>query len=323
MWDRRSLKGPITLGVILLILLVVLTVGWVLLSVSSALRDEGSAPLYWTALTVGSSFLGVVIIGVVTYLTLTVKAINLNRRQSNFVDSITHELKSPIASLKLYLQTLDRHAVSPEEQKRFFRYMLDDVERLDGLINHVLSAARMDRPFHDSDPEDVELAGVLERCVQEVCSHWRRPPETITLKIEPSVVRARRVDLELIFRNLLDNAMKYSGDPPEVLVTSHPRPDGTVLTQVIDNGPGIPVRSRAKIFLRFVRLGSELERSKPGTGLGLYIVQTLVQRWRGKVQVRDRRDARGTTFDVVLPGWTLESPSVPTAAHAVPARENG
>lgn len=303
------MKWPITLGVILLVLLVVLLAGWVLLTIIGLLQNAGAAPLYWTLLTVGSLLLAFVIVGVSMYLTLTVKTINLNRRQSNFMDSITHELKSPIASLKLYLQTLDRHAVSREEQAKFHRFMLEDVERLDGLINHVLDAARLDRLPTDVDAgvEEIEVESLLRQCVQEVSTRHRAAPDTVRVEIEPSVIRARRVDLDMIFRNLVDNALKYAGDPAAVAVVSRPRPDGTVLTQVSDNGPGIPLRYRHKIFGRFVRLGSELERAKPGTGLGLYIVHTLVRRLRGKVKVRDRDTGPGTVFEVTLPGWTLES----------------
>jgi signal transduction histidine kinase len=309
MWDRRSLKWPITLGVILLVLLAVLVVGWVLLTVIGAAQNAGAAPLYWTLLAVGCSMLTAVIVGVSMYLSLTVKAINLNRRQSNFMDSVTHELKSPIASLKLYLQTLHRHAVSPEEQAKFHRFMLEDVERLDGLINHILDAARLDRQPADveANVEEIEVEPLLRQCVQEVSTRHRATPDSVRLEIEPSVVRARRVDLDMIFRNLVDNALKYAGEPPVVAVVSRPKPDGTVMTQVSDNGPGIPLRYRHKIFGRFVRLGSELERAKPGTGLGLYIVHTLVQRLRGKVKVRDRDGGPGTVFEVTLPGWTLET----------------
>jgi two-component system, OmpR family, phosphate regulon sensor histidine kinase PhoR len=308
MWDRRSLKWPITLGVTLLVLLALLTVGWVLLTITGLAQNSRAAPLYWTFLAVGSVLLGLVIAGVAMYLNLTIKTINLNRRQANFMDSITHELKSPITSLKLYLQTLDRHAVSAEEQAKFHRFMLEDVERLDGLINHVLDAARLDRQPAEADAvEEIEVEPVLRRCVEEVSSRYRVAPDLVRMEIEPSLVRARRVDLDMIFRNLVDNAIKYAGEPAVVAVISHPRPDGTVVTQVSDNGPGIPLRYRHKIFGRFVRLGSELERAKPGTGLGLYIVHTLVQRLRGKVRVRDRDGGPGTVFEVSLPGRTLET----------------
>lgn len=143
MFQRRSLTWPIALGVTLIVLVVALMIGWILLTVLYPHRI--AAPLWWTLVGVGSLFLLLLLVGVVMYFALTVKEVKLNRRQSNFMDSVTHELKSPIASLKLYLQTLHRHRVSPEEQENFFRFMLDDVERLDRLINHLLEAAKLER----------------------------------------------------------------------------------------------------------------------------------------------------------------------------------
>ena len=105
---RRSLRLPIALAVVMILMLLVLTVGWVIMAVRSALDHAGWAPLYWTFLSVGSTFFVLILVGVVLYMTFSIKAINITRRQSNFIDSVTHELKSPIASLKLYLQTLVR-----------------------------------------------------------------------------------------------------------------------------------------------------------------------------------------------------------------------
>ena len=113
MFERRSLKLPITLGVLMIVSVIALTVGWVLLSTFGAVANSRWAPLYWTLLTVGTAFLVFVLVGVVLYLRLSVETINLNRRQSNFIDSVTHELKSPLASLKLYLQTFERCRVEP------------------------------------------------------------------------------------------------------------------------------------------------------------------------------------------------------------------
>src|SRR5688572_10100092 len=121
MFPRRHYRWPITLGVVMIVLLVALIVGWVLLSVSGAFADYERRALYWTMLSAGSVVLVLVLVGTVMYLSLSIKGINLNRRQSNFIDSVTHELKSPIASLKLYLQTLNRHQMTPEEQQGFFR----------------------------------------------------------------------------------------------------------------------------------------------------------------------------------------------------------
>jgi signal transduction histidine kinase len=131
---------------------------------------------------------------------------------------------------------------------------------------------------------------------------YRVPPATVRVDVEPCIVRARRIDLSIIFRNLIDNAVKYAGPQPQVEVTLGPGPGGQAVICISDNGRGIPPRMRRKIFRRFVRLGLELEREKPGTGLGLYIVRTLVRRLRGRIQVRDRRSGPGSTFEVQLPG---------------------
>jgi signal transduction histidine kinase len=108
--------------------------------------------------------------------------------------------------------------------------------------------------------------------------------------------------VEILFRNLMDNAVKYGGSPPEVQVDSQfPASGEKIVTRIVDNGRGIPAKFRWKIFGRFVRLGSELERSQTGTGLGLFIVRTLVKRMQGRVTVRDRGPASGTIFEVELP----------------------
>lgn len=306
MFDRRSLSWPITLGVIMIVLLVALMVGWVLLLVFRVKEEPGNA-LYWTLLAVGTTFLILVLAGVSMYLALSVKAINLNRRQANFMDSVTHELKSPIASLKLYLQTLNRRTISREEQENFFRFMLEDVERLDHLINHILDAARLERKPTAGEEEEIELAAFLRQCAEDVKLRYRGADDSIAVKVEPAFVRARRVDLDMIFRNVIDNAFKYASAEPTIEVNSRVSDDGTIVTEVTDNGPGIPFRFRQKIFRRFVRLGSELEREKPGTGLGLYIVYTLVRRLRGKVRVLDRQAGPGTVFEISLPGRPAET----------------
>lgn len=306
MSPRRSLRLPIILGIIMIVLIVALTVGWILLSVTGALADTGFSGVYWAFLSVGTTFLVLVLVGVVLYLALSIKAINLTRRQSNFIDSVTHELKSPIASLKLYLQTLDRHQVSPSERDSFHTFMLEDVDRLDHLINHLLAAGSLEKRLVDSDTEDVLLAPLLAECAESVCLRYRLPPKIVQLEVEPCAVHAARADLDMVFRNLLDNAVKYAGAEPLVKVTLQSTSDGRVITRICDNGRGIPHHLRRKIFGRFERLGLELVRRQPGTGLGLYIVRTIVRRLHGRVRVRDRVEGVGTIFEVQLPGWPEE-----------------
>jgi signal transduction histidine kinase len=302
---RRTLRLPITLGVVMIVLLVALTIGWVSLAVVGLLEDTKRTPLYVTLLSAGTTSLVLLLMGTVMYLALSVKAINLNRRQSNFIDSVTHELKSPIASIKLYLQTLSRRPVEKEERDEFYKFMLDDVDRLDDLINHLLDAARMDREPElsgEKASERIDLAEVLQECAHSVCKRHRVPPETITLDLQPCSVVAYRIELDMIYRNLLDNAIKYSGEPPEVSVSMAVSGDKARI-RVQDNGLGIPKAERGRIFARFVRLGSELERKRPGTGLGLFIVRTLVKRLKGTIEIVDSSpSATGTLFQVQLPG---------------------
>ncbi len=299
MFEHRSIKLPITLGVAMIIVIVALIVGWVLLTANSALQSRQSS-VYWTLLTVGSLLFALVLVGVVMYLTLSIKAISLTQRQSNFVDSVTHELKSPIASLKLYLQTLRLRDVSEEERARFHQFMMDDVERLDDLINHLLDAGLIDKPRGNERSELIAVDELIQDCAATVCNRYRVDAETIQLDLAPIMIRAPRVDAVMIFRNLLDNAVKYAGTPPAVQVTSG-LDDQYAVVKIADNGEGIPKALRRKVFGRFVRLGDELQRKQPGTGLGLYIVLTLVQRLGGKVRVLDRDKKGGTTFEVRLP----------------------
>ena len=313
MFERRSLRLPITLGVIMIVLVVVVIVGWVILTVIGAFREADNAPFYWTLLSVGSVVLTAVLVGVVMYLTLTVKAINLNRRQSNFVDSVTHELKSPIASLKLYLQTLTRHDVHEKQRNDFHRSMLVDVERLDHLINQLLDVGRLDKRPEQSETEAVNLEDVIRTCVQAVCLRYRIDNSIVQLNLKPIHVQARPIDVDLIFRNLIDNALKYAGHPPQVCVDMDDPQNGMVMIRITDNGRGVPRGQRRRIFGRFVRLGWELERDKLGTGLGLYIVHTLVRQLRGQIRVRDPDVGPGSVFETRLP---VVEPPLDAASHA-------
>ncbi|MBN1854563.1 MAG: HAMP domain-containing histidine kinase [Pirellulales bacterium] len=298
---RSSLQQSIALAVIMIVLLIVLTVGWILLNVFGAIDKPSFAGWHWTFLSVGTTFIVILVVGVVQYLMLSVKAINLNRRQSNFIDSVTHELKSPIASMKLYLQTLHRHKVNQKQQTAFYDFMLDDLDRLDRLINQMLDTGRLDSEHIDAETEDVLMDKLLIEIANMVCMNYRIPEDTIQWDMKPCVIRANRIDLELIFRNLMDNAIKYAGPKPLVKVTLTPGTNGHAITRIADNGEGIPSHLRRKIFGRFIRLGVELEREKPGTGLGLYIVRTLVKKLHGRIRVRDVTHGSGTVFEVQLP----------------------
>ncbi len=313
------------LAILMIVLLIVLTVGWILLT-STGLKDDDKRTVMWvTLLSVGTTSLVLLLVGTVLYLWLTIKAINLTRRQSNFIDSVTHELKSPIASLKLYLQTLTRRSVTDDERGNFYDFMLDDVERLDHLINHILQAARLDRETTSADvaTDVIDLSQLLAEIGEQVCVRYEVPAATIRLDTPPCWIAGNRLDLDLIFRNLLDNAVKYGGDPPDVEVVLKHLPAGRARVTIRDNGSGVPKKLRRKIFARFVRIGSELQRKKPGTGLGLYIVQTLVERWKGRVQVHDAEGNSGSIFEVELAATQSSPPTSGEAANQGTASVSG
>ena len=196
--------------------------------------------------------------------------------------------------------------MSGEEAAGFYRFMLDDLERLDTLINHMLDAARLDQRPAEAELCDVDLAPLLENAAATACRRYHLPEDTVHLELTPAVVRARPIDLEMVFRNLIDNAIKYAGAPPEVRVQTRFARPGFVTVGISDNGPGIPAKLRRKIFGRLVRLGSELEREKPGTGLGLCSGRTLVQRPKRAIHVHPPFQTPGTVFEVELPARAPE-----------------
>ena len=257
----------------------------------------------WGALIVGVALFALILVGLSFYLFLMIKEVRLNQRQANFVDSVTHELKSPIASLKLYLQKLEMRPVSDEQRGKFYRVMDQELERLDHLITQLLEVGRIDAIGEQSDPESIFIDSMLRRCGQAACAHHQRDEvETLDYDIHPAVLEARPLVVETVFRNLLDNAIKYAGDPPRIGVTVRVTDRGRVVTRISDNGQGVPPELRKQIFGMFFRAGSELTRRQKGTGLGLYIVNTLVRQMKGRVSVHEQLGQPGSVFEVDLPG---------------------
>jgi two-component system, OmpR family, phosphate regulon sensor histidine kinase PhoR len=291
---RRTLRLPITLSVIMMTLNVALMVCWIIL-----LAQRGS----WSALTIGTIVFALILVGMIFYMFLTVKEVRLNQRQSNFVDSVTHELKTPIAALKLYLETLQLRELSDEQRTDFYQTMEHELQRLDHLISQLLEVGRLDAIGHQSDPEDIALDRLLRRCAISACAHHKQDPEqVVSFDIQPIIVHSRPVVLEMIFGNLLDNAVKYAGDPPQVEVHVRMKGSDRVSVRITDNGEGVPSDLRKKVFQMFYRGGDELERRQKGTGLGLYISRTLAHILKGSISIHDRLDGSGTVFEVELPG---------------------
>jgi signal transduction histidine kinase len=252
-------------------------------------------------LSVGAVLFAFLLAGVILYLIWIIQNINLNRRQSNFIDAVTHELKTPIASLKLYLQTLHRRDVQGPQRQQFYSTMMEDVERLDRLINQLLDVARLQRDQQDpASKEWVSLRSVTQDCIERLAKQHSLSLEVFEVSIQDCQVLAHRIDIDVLLGNLLDNAIKYSSAEPyvEVRITFQ---NQSALIAISDNGPGIPRHLRRKIFSRFYRAGDELERRKPGVGLGLFLVRSIVERLKGSITVSERIKHPGATFLVTLP----------------------
>ena len=260
----------------------------------------------WSALTIGTVVFALILVGLSFYLFLTVKEIRLNQRQANFVDSVTHELKTPIASLRLYLETLQMRSLDEQRRGEFYGIMENELQRLDGLINQLLEVGRLDAIGHEADPEDVSLEPLLQRCAEAARAHHKFVDEQVfTFDIQPAVINARRMVLEMIFGNLLDNAVKYAAQKPAVDVQVRVKDRGRIVTRISDNGEGVPADMSKKIFRMFYRGGNELERRQKGTGVGLYIVRTLVHMLKGRISVHSRQGRPGSVFEVELRGRAM------------------
>lgn len=258
---------------------------------------------FWLGLILGTIALGISLFGISFYSFLTIKEIQLNRRQSNFVDSVTHELKTPIAALRLYLDTLLMRDLSKEDQQEFYQTMETELERLDQLINQLLEVGRLDEIGAQTEPEYVGLDGLLRGCAEAACRHHKKDlAEVCTFDVPPLAIKSQRMLMEMVFGNLIDNAVKYGGRPPRVHITADAKARDQVVVQIRDNGSGIPDDQRSNVFQMFFRGNDELERTHKGTGLGLYIVRTLVGIMKGRITITDAPDGVGCVFQVLLPG---------------------
>jgi signal transduction histidine kinase len=290
---RSTFHLPITLSACLIALNVTLMVCWIIVLSRGA---------QWTALAVGVLAFTLALAGIIVWLVLTIKEIRLNHRQANFVDSVTHELKSPIAALQLYLQTLRMRNLDADRRDEFHATMQEELNRLDQLINQLLEVGRLDAIGQNEMPEDVSLPKLFRESAEAACrQHNVLLDETFTFEVAPLAIHTQQIVLRLILSNLLDNAVKYGGLPPKVHVTVYPV-GSRARIRITNNGASVPYEDRKKIFQIFYRGGSELQRTRKGTGLGLYIVSTLIRRLKGWIQVTDRTDGKhGCTFEAEIP----------------------
>ena len=254
----------------------------------------------WMVLGEGAVFLTFLLTGVYIMQRTIRKEINLVRQQRNFLLSITHELKTPIAAIKLGIQTLQkRKELNSNQREMMEQSALTNTERLHSLIDNVLLATRIESGQHPLDLIPTNISSETLRICKETSLSLAKH-NSIHTAIDDGIVTSLDSGAhESILINLLENALKYS-DGGKVRVSLKKLDERIVLT-VEDEGVGIPKSERKKVFEKFYRMGNEETRSKKGTGLGLFIVKELVELHRGAVEVLDSRELGGAKFKITLP----------------------
>ena len=305
---RASLLFPILYAVFGMLLISAVIVGWnISLTNYYVLAEETRVTRFgagfWFILAIGDLFLAMVLAIVVMFLVGTIRQAQWARRTSTFIDSVTHELKSPLAGLRLAVDTLERRELDAEMKGRFLGMMRDDVDRLQAFIEQLLEAGRLTHRERPIELRRLELPDLLERCVDKIRLRHQLEEPAVVLRIDradsDAWVVTDPVALETIAMNLLDNAVKYS--PHEVSVILHARVTGDRLViEVSDRGIGISSKQLRKVFRRFHRI-RHVEASVRGTGLGLFVVSELVRQMGGKVSAQSDGEGHGAVFTVNLP----------------------
>jgi len=288
---QKSIAFFIALGIGLISVMVLLYVGWVLLN-----WRTGILLFLATLLSIA------IISGVVLNTIFLVREIRLNAQHDAFINAVTHELKTPIASIRLYLETLQTRAVEENKRQEFYRIMLEDSERLLATIEQVLRTGRIGAARHKLNLSRVDLGGTIERCLQRTRTLHRVPAGALRYEPGPPItILADPDEVEAAVSNLIENAVKYSGNEVNVSVETE-RIDGRYVSlRVTDHGPGIPKTELKRIFKRFYRVPGALALRVKGTGLGLYIVRSVAKRHGGRAWAESEGPGRGATFVLQLP----------------------
>lgn len=290
----RSRSPAIILGTISVLLSITMLVGWILALVLSDLEDQT-----WL-LVLGTISLSLITLALGLFTYWVLRELRASRHQVVFIDSVTHELKTPLASLRLCLDTLDRPQVNLQQAQSLHQMMRADVERLSSFIDDVLVANRIG-PRMQHTVRSFPLAELLYRCAERACTHREVDFEAVVVDVPDRLrVQSDPTALETICLNLIDNAIKYS-EPP-VQVRARARVVGsTVQIAVVDQGIGIDPKDARRIFHRFYRADSPEVRKRNGTGLGLYVVAGLVRSLGGRITARSPGPGQGMTVTVHLP----------------------
>ena len=293
---RRSKIVWIAIGVCMVALAAVLNVTWIVTNWKTGLL-----------MITGALIFCLIIAGVVLNTIFLVREIRRNEQHDAFINAVTHELKTPVASIRLYVETLQTRSVDENKRREFYRTILQDSDRLLSTIEQILRTGRIGASRRPANVSPVNLNEVVSQCVERARVLHHLAPEAIQYQLEPSAggeklrILGDLDEVSAAVSNLLDNAVKYSGAEARVTVQTS-RDDGRFASvRVIDNGPGIPGTELKRIFRRFYRMSGPLATRVKGTGLGLFIVRSVARRHGGRAWAESAGPGRGSTFVLQFP----------------------
>lgn len=288
---RKSIAFFIALGAGLILVTLLLYIGWVVLNWRHGILV----------------FLGVVLLlliisGVVLNTTFLVREIRRNAQHDAFINAVTHELKTPVASIRLYLETLLTREVDEAKREEFYHIMLDDSDRLLATIEQVLRTGRVGPGSRKLNLAPIDLDHVVAECMARARTLHHVPAEGLRFAPGPPVTVLGDLDeVRAAVSNLIDNAVKYSGSEVKVTVETTKVDGKYAAVRVKDYGAGIPKTELKQIFKRFYRVPGPLATRVKGTGLGLYIVRSVAKRHGGQAWAESEGPGRGSTFVLHLP----------------------
>jgi len=273
---------------------VALNVGWIILN--------------WRRLVpmlIGIPFFALLIAGVVLNTIFLVREVRRNERHDAFLNAVTHELKTPIASIRLYLETLQRREMPEEKRHEFYSVMLEDSDWLQATVEQVLKAGELGQRTQNQVRLPVDMRVLVSECIDRTRARHHLEENAITLEAAdadaPMIVRGNREELQSVVMNLLDNAVKYSPRTVEIKVALSVRNDAWIVLSVSDRGIGIPASQLKRVFKRFYRVPMRTVLRTKGTGLGLFIVRTIARQHGGDAFAESAGEGSGTTVSVQLP----------------------
>jgi two-component system, OmpR family, sensor histidine kinase SenX3 len=294
-FTRRAKKIAffVTMGACLVGLALALNVTWIVL------KWREVVPLV-----LGVIFFTLIIAGIVVYTVFLVREIHKNEQQDSFLNAVTHELKTPIASIRLYLETLQTRQLTEAQHQDFYRIMLEDTDRLLGTVEQILKAGEARQASSKKNWERVDFSAIVTETVELTRLRHHMPEEALQFAgsdHEKIYLRGNPQELRTAVFNLVENAVKYSGDRKEIQIYLLTPDIDTILLRVRDKGVGIPGPELKRIFKRFYRVASSANGRVKGTGLGLFIVRSIARRHGGDAFAESEGTGLGSTFTLRLP----------------------